>query len=55
MKNIILKSIMSNHAPIHTKIHTQIYAALTQTLVTLVMLLIELNNLTTCQTLRPQE
>jgi hypothetical protein len=44
MKNIILKSIMSNHAPIHT----QIYAALAQTLVTL---LIELNNLTTRQAL----
>ena len=48
MKNIILKSIMSNHAPIYTQIHTQIYAALAQTLA---MLLIELNNLTTRQAL----
>ena len=44
MKNIILKAITSNHVQIH--------AALAQTLV---MLLIELNNLTTCQTLMPQE
>jgi len=47
MKNIILKSIMSNHAPIYT----QIYTALAQTLVKLVMLLIELNNLTARQAL----
>jgi len=42
---------MSNHAPIYTQIHTQIYAALAQMLVTLEMLLIELNNLTTRQAL----